>query len=568
LLSIRAFDLSGGLDAILDRLSASHRRAALALVVAALICFLPGIASLPPTNRDESRFALPTRQLIETGNPVDFHAPSLARYRKPIGIYWLQAAIVHLAETAGIDNARGRILFYRIPSLFGAIGAVLLTYWAALAFLTRRYALLAALALATSILLGIEARLATADALLLVTAIAAQGALARVYLGAASLNVPPPSRDWPLAALFWTAVAGSFLLKGLIVPLIVALSAASLVAADRSARWLRRLHPVAGVLWVLLLMVPLFLAVPLRPDGGSFVLAAAQDLFGRILPGPEGHIAPPGYYWLLSWVLFWPFAPLAVLATAFGWTHRREPAVRFLLAWIVPGWLMLEIIVNKYPHHMLVFAPAVAILVAFALERGTPVDRWTQATTSLWPVLAILLPIAAILLVVLLDGRFGKAFWPFAAIGIAFGALAWWRLMTGTAERALVLALIASMAMSIAVFTVLPRIRGIAVAPRLVAAAQAAPCPSPLLASAGYREPNLAFLGGPNTSILRGAEAADFLRLGACRVAFVERGEERAFADRAAAIGLTSVRIGEVGGFNYSNLRWLSFVVLMAREGG
>ena len=36
-----------------------------------------------------------------------------------------------------------RIWLYRIPSLIGAIGAVLLTYWAALAFVTRRGAVLA-----------------------------------------------------------------------------------------------------------------------------------------------------------------------------------------------------------------------------------------------------------------------------------------------------------------------------------------------------------------------------------------------------------------------------------------
>src|SRR4029079_6857015 len=48
----------------------------------------------------------------------------------------------------------------RLPSLIGAIGAVLLTYWAALAFVSRRAAVLAGVIMATSILLGVEARLA------------------------------------------------------------------------------------------------------------------------------------------------------------------------------------------------------------------------------------------------------------------------------------------------------------------------------------------------------------------------------------------------------------------------
>ena len=59
------------------------------------------------------------------------------------------------------------IWLYRIPSLIGAIGAVLLTYWTALAFVSRRAALLAGLMMAISILLGVEARLAKTDAVLL-----------------------------------------------------------------------------------------------------------------------------------------------------------------------------------------------------------------------------------------------------------------------------------------------------------------------------------------------------------------------------------------------------------------
>ncbi len=63
---------------------------------------------------------------------------------------------------------------------------MLLTYWAALAFVTRRSALLAALMMASSVLLGVEARLAKTDAMLLFTCVAAMGAMARIYLGVAA----------------------------------------------------------------------------------------------------------------------------------------------------------------------------------------------------------------------------------------------------------------------------------------------------------------------------------------------------------------------------------------------
>ena len=76
---------------------------------------------------------------------------------------------MNTASALGLPNARTTIWLYRMPSLFGAIGAVLLTYWCALAFVSRRGALLAALMMATCTVLGAEARLAKTDAVLLLT---------------------------------------------------------------------------------------------------------------------------------------------------------------------------------------------------------------------------------------------------------------------------------------------------------------------------------------------------------------------------------------------------------------
>ena len=47
-------------------------------------------------DRDESRFAEASRQMVETGNFVDIRFASTARYNKPAGIYWLQAASAEL----------------------------------------------------------------------------------------------------------------------------------------------------------------------------------------------------------------------------------------------------------------------------------------------------------------------------------------------------------------------------------------------------------------------------------------------------------------------------------------
>ena len=144
-----------------------------------LIAFLPGFFQIPPVDRDEARFAQSSKQMIESGQYVDIHFQGEVRYKKPIGIYWLQMAAVKTGEAVGIPDALTTIWLYRLPSLFGATGAVLLTYWTALVFVSRRAALLAALMMASSVVLGVEARLAKTDAMLLFTCVAAMGALAR-----------------------------------------------------------------------------------------------------------------------------------------------------------------------------------------------------------------------------------------------------------------------------------------------------------------------------------------------------------------------------------------------------
>src|SRR5436853_150568 len=83
-----------------------------------------------------------------------------------------------------------------------AVAAVLLTYWTALAFVSRRAAVLAGVMLAGSILLGVEARLAKTDAMLLLTVVAAMGALARVYLAGNRDGQAVPT-GWALPAIFW-----------------------------------------------------------------------------------------------------------------------------------------------------------------------------------------------------------------------------------------------------------------------------------------------------------------------------------------------------------------------------
>ena len=56
------------------------------LALLCLMLWLPGILSLPALDRDESRFAQASRQMLDSGNFVDIRFGQQARYKKPVGI--------------------------------------------------------------------------------------------------------------------------------------------------------------------------------------------------------------------------------------------------------------------------------------------------------------------------------------------------------------------------------------------------------------------------------------------------------------------------------------------------
>ena len=133
-------------------------------------------------------------------------------------------------------------------------------------------------------------------------------------------------------------------------------------------RWLSALRPVAGLAWFAALVLPWFLAIVMRAGDSFFAESIGQDLLAKVTSGQESHGAPPGYYLVLFWVTFWPGAMLAGLAAPAILAARREPGAKFLLAWMVPSWIVLELVVTKLPHYVLPLYPAIAILIAGIMD--------------------------------------------------------------------------------------------------------------------------------------------------------------------------------------------------------
>lgn len=561
---------SGVGERLLAWIEASHARAGAVLVALCLLCFLPGFVSLQPMDRDEPRFAQASKQMLETGDLVDIRFQEEARHKKPVGIYWLQAGAVAAGEALGVPESRTTIALYRVPSLVGGVLGVLLSYWAALAFLTRRDAVLAAALVAASIVLAAEARLAKTDAVLLACTTAALGALARAYLGrftaAARLSTP-------VLVAVWIAVGVGILVKGPMVIVFTGLAALVLAWRERSLRWLLALRPGLGAAITAAVVLPWFVAITLRSGGAFYAESVGHDMLGKVGGAQTYHWAPPGFYALSFFATFWPGAALAAIAAPWAWRERRDDRVAFALAWIVPAWALLEAVPTKLPHYVLPLFPAIAILTVLAIRQGAvgPHRPFGRATALLIPLIPAGLAAGLVVGGLALDDVVPWAGLALVLLSTAVAALAWRAFNRGDAGGAAMTGVAASLLLSAGVIGLAqPVLPALKLSPRLAAVARGLACEgrqgAAQVGTLGYREPSLVFLVGTGLDMHESAaESADFLRAAPCRMVFVERRFRDAFRETTARAGVSAAPVATLPGFNINGGRRLEIEAYTAR---
>lgn len=524
------------------------------LVFVSLAMFLPGFFTIPPFDRDESRYAQASHQMLETGDFVDIRFQHEPRHKKPIGIYWLQSATVTLL-TGGADH--GPIWMYRIPSLLGAIAAVLLTAWAGARLFGATVGVGAGLMMAATVILGVEARMAKTDAVLLATIVAAQGALLRVYLD----RVKPIPPGLGTVLTFWIAAGASILVKGPIILMVTGGTILMLWALDRRIDWLRLLRPRIGVPVMLAVVLPWLVAIGIETRGAFFTYAIGHEFLGKAHSVQENHWGPPGYYLLTFWLTFWPWSLFAALALPWIWRNRTDPSVRFCIAWIVPTWLIFELVTTKLPHYTIVVFPAVACLtVAAALERfegPAPRRPWSfRAAAGFYLLMTLGFAGAAIWFAADIAGHVVPAAVVAGVLILATGmaAVALERLREPNRLMAGVLA--GAFAVWFTIHgLVLPNLTPMWLSPRVQAAMEKhRPCPSSVLAATSYTEPSMVFLVGTATILGGPGDVAEHLVADpACAIGMVADGEDRdVFIAAMRDAGLSIREVDAVSGFNYS----------------
>lgn len=536
---------------------------ALLLALCALL-YLPGLWSLPVVDRDEARFAQATRQMIESGDFINIRFQDEPRHKKPIGVHWAQAAAARLSAPLADENA---IWPYRLPSALGAMLAVWLLYFFLRSIAGEGAALLAAALLASSVLLNVEARLATTDALLLACVVASQGSLMRRLM-------EPHARPLAWSLVFWISQALAVLIKGPIAPLVSIFTLLGMRLGGARVRPLRLLHAWVGLPLSLLIILPWVLAVSRATGGSFFVDAFAGDLFPKLVSGQESHGFPPGYYLLLVTLTFWPGSLLAGFALRSAWREKTEPLMRFMLAWLVPAWIVFELVPTKLPHYVLPLYPALATITAVQVVRWAagPVEPQRPSRRALligwivWSLVTLALAAVIIALPIALDGALEP--WSLLSAGaallcVAIGFAAVRRLDAAPAALG-VLALCSALLLGPTMMVVLPRIEALwptrSVARLIEARGLSGAQP---WAAVGDHEPSLVFELGTSTRLLGPARAAEALNSGQVHGVIIDRDRRDLFDAAAREMGLETELIGTVRGTLISKGRWVELDLLI-----
>lgn len=566
---------------------------------------LPGLAALPPLDRDEARFAQATAQMLETGDYVAIRFQDAERNKKPAGIHWLQALSVK--ALSGVENRQ--IAAYRVPSFVGALMIVMITAWLGTWLFSIETGFWAGLLIAAAPVLIGEATIAKTDAVLAALTLLAQAALAFILFGpstksagangaqsTAAIMRPTRRAIWG-PVVFWMALGAGILVKGPITPLICGLTLVSVCMVRRDVSALTMIRPVLGVAILALMVLPWTIGVWQATEGRFFVDALRGDMFGKLGTAQETHGGPIGYHIALLPLLFWP--AIAIVPVTFAhlvknrlWRDdfskdsplsarsRHEkgggPMV-FLLGWIVPFWIILELTATKLPHYTLPVYPALAILAAHTVASAGLVPFGRPAPTDpagfvrrvlplIGSALFLVVGLAAASLFIVLPRHYGPAglstltgIVPAALLaGVALaGSFAFYRnrLKAGT-----MIAVLGSFILSVGLLEgVLPKLDQLNVSARLdraidEAGLHAVHDQAGASALYGYREPSAIFLLGTQTRLLAPDDGDGLV------VALSARGQKRAVVidlaglsdDETARVIGRRVPLAVIDGMNYS----------------
>lgn len=489
------------------------------LVALTLLMALPGLSNLPVIDRDEARFAQASIQMVERQDYVNIRFQDRARNKKPAGIYWMQSAMLKMFSSPDKRD----IWIQRIPSTLGALLAVLATYWGGRCMIGKRAAFIGAGLLAVSAGFVFEAHIAKTDAVLCGLSALALAALARIRV---AYSDSPPLGDRSAiktqarhnAILLWFALAMSIMIKGPVLLAIVFLTLLSLALWEGRIGWMRALLYWPGPLLCVLLITPWIILIWQATDGQFFKDALIGDFGKKLGQAQETHSGPPGFYAATLWITFWPSVLFLIPGFVFalraigqgrGQSTSTVFAMRLLIAWVVPFWLILECVPTKLTHYIIPLFPALALMGGAAAMTLFYIKPFA-ISRKISALIFVIVTIAICTGILVLETLYGpEPSWSYAVTAFSgFAAiLAAYSLWTGKVKLALGAMVATCMPLSGAVYQeILPSLNTVRISDNLLKVFERAELKPPRLGgptlySPHFTEPSLIYHFGKATRL-------------------------------------------------------------------
>lgn len=372
------------------------------LLLILLPCFLLLLAVRPLSVPDEGRYPEIAREMLLSGDYITPHVNGMVFLDKPALYYWLEAVSF---KAFGVNLWSIRLM----PALFGVLGVVMI-FITAFQLFSRRAAWWAAAALACNPLYFLSSQYADMN---IEVAVLVTTAICLLLLG--RREEPGTKARRYLFWLAWAAIGFGVMTKGLIGLVFPAMVAGTWVLIGSRWRELRYWYFFSGLLIVLAICLPWFLAVQKQnPDFLHYFFITQQfERFsgtGFNNEFPFWFYAPVILVGLLPWSFWLPKALYNQIRCAVGKAALADADVRqLLLLWPLLILVFFSIPASKIVGYILPVLPPLALLVGEYIDRrlihaeNTGTKTFALKHVSWMPAFGVMLTLTLLALATMYD---------------------------------------------------------------------------------------------------------------------------------------------------------------------
>ncbi len=542
-----------------------HIKILLSLLV--FICFFSTLNTIPPLDRDESRYIQATVQMLESKDFINIKFLDAPRLKKPPGIYWLQALSVTITKNI-LFLEKAPLWSYRLPSAIAASISIWLTFLLGKLLFGRTQGFIAALLLLSSPLVFIESHIAKTDSVLMACVLFITYIFAKIIF---DNKFKENYLSKYLIFFAWLVMGFAFLIKGPLIILFIFFMAI-FFRVFSGINFLKDCKILTGFTLFLLISLPWFIIINLGASSELFVNAVKKDMLFKLVSVQESHGAPPGTYFIFSILSAWPIFLFIIPTIIWSYKNKHNKAIIFLLSSILPAWISFELIPTKLLHYILPLLPSLAILTSAMLISNFKSSSILSSLDKLYLKLISILPalggIAISIGILYLAKLFGEGLTIsvliIAILYVLSSIFSGYYLFLRNYVNALLLVIFTNLvALNIILIYLPAQLSKIWVTEKIYEHIQEKNIDTSF-ALLGYSEPSLIFRLGSNTKILTSnEEAIQFILKNKFKYLIIEHSYLEEFKLMAEQ-NLLAIKLldKKMTGFNYSNGKFVNISII------